>query len=61
MENNIVRCNMCNWKGYEDELEIIPEAVHIRGEEDDVTFIKACPNCKTDGYLTDIWEDDSEG
>jgi hypothetical protein len=58
MENNIVRCNNCYWKGYEDELEVIPISVD---NGNDVTFMKGCPKCKTDDYLTDLWVDDSEG
>lgn len=40
-----VQCNMCMWRGDEDDLTL--------EKEEDETF-KACPNCKTDAYLMDL-------
>lgn len=40
-EKHEVKCNKCNFSGFEDEL------VSIEDE-------RACPNCDTDSYLMDI-------
>lgn len=40
-----VRCNMCEWEGYENDLV---------SYEDEDGFFNGCPNCKTDYYLMDI-------
>lgn len=40
-----VKCNNCDFKGQEDDLIIA---------NDEGEYIKACPNCKTDWYLSDI-------
>ena len=40
-----VRCNMCMWKGEEEDL--------VRFEDED-GFGKGCPKCETDGYLIDV-------
>ena len=40
-----VKCNNCDWEGYENDLEIF---------EDEGGFFKGCPNCETDSYLMDI-------
>lgn len=38
-------CNKCEWKGLESELKLMKE---------DREYHKACPNCLTDAYLTDL-------
>lgn len=40
-----VRCNMCMFEGDEDDLVFI---------NDDGEYVKSCPNCKTDWYLTEL-------
>lgn len=40
-----VKCCNCDFKGHEEDLIIT---------NDDGEYIKACPNCKTDWYLSDI-------
>jgi Zn finger protein HypA/HybF involved in hydrogenase expression len=47
-----VRCNNCDWEGYENDLEIIEDT--FKEERFDRLFLKGCPNCKTDDYLMDI-------
>lgn len=43
-----VRCNMCGWEGYENDLVLC---------EDEGGFFNGCPNCKKDDYLMDIEKD----
>ena len=45
----MVRCNKCDWKGEEEDLKFI-----LEDENDLESGINACPNCKTDGYLSDV-------
>lgn len=53
MENEIIRCTNCGWLGYEDELMTQPETNNIGKEEDDLSFVKVCPNCsKEEGIQT---------
>jgi hypothetical protein len=53
MNNNFeVRCNNCDWEGYENDLEIFEDT--FKEERFDREFFKGCPNCKTDDYLMDI-------
>jgi len=40
-----VKCNMCGFKGGESDLIIIRETYES---------FHACPNCKTDAYLSDV-------
>ena len=40
-----VKCNSCQFIGFEDNLEIL---------KDNTEYFKGCPNCKTDEYLMDI-------
>jgi len=40
-----VRCNMCIWKGEEEDLVLF---------EDGDGFGKGCPKCETDAYLMDV-------
>lgn len=44
-----VRCNNCEWHGEESDLEFV-----LEDERDLETGMNACPNCKTDEYLTNI-------
>ena len=46
-----VKCNMCDWQGSEDELELIEEEP---GNQVDRSFVKVCPNCQVDDYLMDL-------
>lgn len=39
-----VKCNMCEWEGMEDDLELLYDGEYYNG----------CPKCKTDAYLMDI-------
>jgi hypothetical protein len=50
-----VRCNMCEWEGYEEDLELIEEE---SDNDFDRSFFRACPNCKTDDYLMDLLNED---
>ena len=45
IEEILVRCNMCEWVGKEDEL--IPLELE-EGIED------CCPKCRTENYLMDL-------
>jgi len=45
MTNIEIKCNDCDFIGFEDDLEIF---------SDNTEYFKACPNCKTDEYLMDI-------
>lgn len=51
IEYTFVKCNMCEWQGGEEDLEICKD----EPEEGDITesFFRGCPNCKTDDYLMD--------
>ena len=56
MKDNIeVRCCNCEWQGDEDELILVEtdESIHNMDNRLDREFIKACPNCLTDDYLSD--------
>lgn len=57
MEKQVVKCDKCGWRGYDDELIVQP----IGLPHNDLTFTKICPSCGSDDYLTNPWEDDSEG
>ena len=48
---NDVRCNWCDWEGYDDNLDFI-----VDFSDDGISHhcIKVCPECKQDGYLMDI-------
>jgi len=46
-----VKCNMCGWKGDEDDLEHIPDGFSKAGDR---MWQDACPTCKTDEYLMDV-------
>jgi hypothetical protein len=46
-----VRCNMCYWKGEEDDLEILEDGLDVIGDK---VYMKACPKCLTDDYLIDM-------
>lgn len=50
LEDYIVKCNMCNWEGDEEELIIVEEII----DDDHRDFYRGCPNCETDAYLMDI-------
>ena len=43
-----IRCDMCMWHGYEDDL-------HPGWENTE--YFRGCPHCKTDAYLMDIIPD----
>ena len=43
----MVMCNKCDWRGDEEDLLFI-----LEDKEDLESGLNACPNCKTDGYLT---------
>jgi len=51
LEVQKVRCNMCEWKGDEDELELLPDGFSKLGDR---MWMNGCPTCKTDEYLMDI-------
>lgn len=56
MKDNIkVKCCNCDWQGGEDKLILIEtdESIHSMDNRLDREFIKACPNCLTDEYLSD--------
>lgn len=46
-----VRCNMCEWVGDEDDLELIPDGFSKSGDR---MWINGCPICKKDECLMDI-------
>ena len=46
-----VRCNMCEWEGDEDDLELTPDGFSKLGDR---MWQDACPKCKTDEYLMDV-------
>ena len=45
MTDKKIKCNDCNFIGFEDDLEIFM---------DNTEYFKGCPDCKTDEYLMDI-------
>ena len=47
-----VRCNMCEWEGYEEDLALLNETSNV--DNTTLEYFKGCPNCKTDKYLQDI-------
>jgi len=49
-----VKCNNCDWEGYEEDLSLLNESNPNDKEDKSLYFFKACPNCKTDDYLMDI-------
>jgi len=49
-KEDLVKCNMCEWVGEENQLTILMETP----KEEDRNFFKGCPNCKVDDYLMDI-------
>ena len=50
---NDVRCNWCDWEGYEDDLDLIVD-LSDDGISHDVHYLKVCPGCKQQDYLMDI-------
>ena len=42
MTDEEIKCNDCDFIGFEDNLEIF---------SDKTEYFKGCPNCKTDEYL----------
>ena len=44
MTNIEIKCNDCDFVGFENNLEIFA---------DNTEYFKGCPNCKTDEYLVD--------
>lgn len=52
METDRVKCNQCDWQGYDSELTPFKED----GKFGDGYGGYGCPNCKTDEYLMDIEE-----
>jgi hypothetical protein len=46
---NEVRCNMCDFRGMEHDLFFMKQ-----NEEDEESYIDACPTCQTDEYLMDL-------
>ena len=48
-----VRCNNCEWEGYEEDLQIFTD-LSDNNVSHDIHYFKGCPNCKTDDYLMDI-------
>jgi len=55
---NDVRCNWCDWEGYEDDLDLIVD-LSDDGISHDVHYLKVCPGCKQEDYLMDIDNDNS--
>jgi hypothetical protein len=54
MENKFeVKCNNCDWEGYEEDLQIFTD-LSDNNVSHDIHYFKGCPDCKTDGYLMDI-------
>ena len=46
-----VRCNMCGWKGCDEDLELVMVDTVTKDPS------RPCPICKTDAYLMDApWE-----
>jgi len=45
----MIKCIQCDWIGEEEDLKFI-----LEDENDLESGMNACPNCKTDGYLSDI-------
>lgn len=41
-----VRCNACEWRGYEEDLSLISQSTPDGPEN--FEHFKGCPNCKTD-------------
>ena len=54
MEKYEVKCNNCDWEGYEEDLSLLNESNPNNKEDKSLYFFKACPNCYTDDYLMDI-------
>ena len=50
---NDVRCNWCDWEGYDGDLDLIVD-LSDDGISHDVHYLKVCPECRQDGYLMDI-------
>lgn len=53
----LIRCNNCMIEYEEIELKEIAEDNEHDPQDKSLYFIKACPKCKTDAYLTDEWVD----
>ena len=51
--NDEIRCNNCLWEGSEDELKTFTD-LSDDGISHDVNYIKGCPNCGVDDYLTNL-------
>lgn len=51
-EGDTVRCNNCWWHGAEEDLKLMEDPEITTPE--DRQFMKACPNCETDGCLMDL-------
>lgn len=53
----VVRCNNC-WTYYYEEIidSRNDNTLILIWDENDECFFKACPQCKTDDYLTDVGE-----
>jgi len=58
---NLCKCNNCNTLLIDENPQINAKDYELRGDEQNMVLIKeegefiwVCPNCNTDGYLTDL-------
>jgi len=52
MKDMPISCDMCEWKGVEDELVLYKTDILTISSE--AIYFKGCPNCKTNDYLMDL-------
>ena len=45
----MLHCVKCEWEGEEEDLKFM-----LEDESELESGMDACPNCKTDGYLSDV-------
>jgi hypothetical protein len=48
-----VKCNWCDWEGYDDDLKVIVD-LSDNNVSHDIQYINVCPECNQDDYLMDI-------
>ena len=53
-ESHTVKCNNCDFSGFEEDLEIIEHDENLEINLSEIYYINVCPNCGTDYYLMDI-------
>jgi hypothetical protein len=53
MEQYEVKCNWCDWIGYDDDLKVEVD-LSDNPISHDVQYRKVCPECLSEDYLMDV-------